>query len=162
MPNNTGNRGYTYPTLGDSNDVPFYMQTLAEQIDADVDALNDPAPVTPIYEAGWGPWGTTYQGATATRSSGGLVGVAGLIGRTGATIGSSVDTFHLLTLPIGYRPARQILVVVTGFSGGSTYPQCILDILTDGRILARWTTPNPWNTGTSWISLAGLTFVAGA
>lgn len=36
MSNNTGNRGYTSPDLADSNDVPFYMQTLAEQVDADV------------------------------------------------------------------------------------------------------------------------------
>lgn len=39
MPSNTGNRGYTYPNLGDSNDVPFYLQTLAEEVDADVNQV---------------------------------------------------------------------------------------------------------------------------
>jgi len=40
MAGTTGNRSYTYPTLGDANDVPFYMQTLAEALDTDVHTID--------------------------------------------------------------------------------------------------------------------------
>lgn len=60
MASNTGNRGYTYPTLGDSNDVPFYMQTLAEQIDGDVHQIK-----TSVFTN----VGFTYSGAFNSTSS---------------------------------------------------------------------------------------------
>jgi hypothetical protein len=39
MPANTPNRGYTYATTDDANDVPLVSQRLAEQVDSDVNNI---------------------------------------------------------------------------------------------------------------------------
>ena len=44
MPAPTPNRGYVYATVNDLNDVPLVSQRLADAIDEDVQALNDPIP----------------------------------------------------------------------------------------------------------------------
>lgn len=36
MPEQTPNRGYPYPTLDDPNNVPLWLQQLAEKVDVDV------------------------------------------------------------------------------------------------------------------------------
>lgn len=165
MSGTTGNRGYVYPTLADANDVPYYMQTLAEAVDLDIAALNNPTPITPTYEPGWGPYGggTAYLGLTATRSSGGLVGLAGMFTRTGANLNTVVEQ-KIATLPPGYRPSKTILMLMKGYSTGTTYPDVRVDIYPDGSIGARWLVQNAWNSGSgaSFVSLAGVSFVAGA
>lgn len=44
MPANTPNRGYTYATSGDANDLALISQRLAEQIDTDVQGVAGGAP----------------------------------------------------------------------------------------------------------------------
>ncbi|WP_163187029.1 hypothetical protein [Cellulosimicrobium sp. SL-1] len=165
MAGTTGNRGYTYPTLADANDVPFYIQTLAEAVDLDVAALNNPAPVAPVYSSGWGPYGggTTFLGVAATRSASGLVGISGMVGRTGGTIAATTAQQTLLTLPLGYRPSRQIIIILKGWSGdGAGWQDCRVDVMPNGEIRAGWLTAAAWQgTGNvAWLSLAGLSFVA--
>ena len=41
MSGTTGNRGYVSPTLADANDVPYYLQALAEALDLDVQSLDN-------------------------------------------------------------------------------------------------------------------------
>ncbi|MEV8029630.1 hypothetical protein [Cellulosimicrobium funkei] len=165
MAGTTGNRNYTYPTLADANDVPYYMQTLAEQVDLDVAALYNPSPITPTYQAGWGdynPDNPVFLGLQATRSSGGLIGLSGMFARLGSTLNTAAAQ-HVATLPVGYRPARQILLWMDGYTG-SGYAPARIDILPSGEIRAQWRTANTWTGGTgggaSYVSLAGLSFVA--
>lgn len=159
MAGTTGNRGYTYPTLADANDAPFYVQTLAEQVDLDVAALNNPQPVTPTYKSGWGDYPEPeYLSLVATRSASGLVGLSGLFARRGASLASTSGIQQIATLPEGYRPSRRVLTVVTGH--GNTYGQCRIDIHPDGLLTAGWLTAMPWNMNTSWVSLAGVSYVA--
>lgn len=167
MANTTGNRNYTYPTLADANDVPYYIQTLAEQVDLDVAALNNASAVAPTYESGWGDYGggTTFLGVAATRSSSGLVGLTGMFGRTGANIAATLAPQDILRLPVGYRPARQIIILCNGYSSGTTYPLCRVDIYPDGLLQARWATAAfVWNSTSpsSWVTLSGISYVAAA
>lgn len=164
MPN-TPNRQYPYPALSAANDPPRDLQLLADAVDADVAALMTASPVPPVYEAGWGdyfPAGTgvdQYLGLVATRSAAGLVGLSGMFARIGTTIASTTAEQHIATLPEGYRPARRILMLMQFGSGPGR-----VDIHPDGRITARYTTAAAWNGstggGSSWVSLAGVSFVA--
>ncbi len=164
----TPNRDYPYPSLADANDPPRWIQLLAEKVDADVAALLDPAPIAPVYRTGWGPYGggSTFLGITATRSSGGLIGVSGMVGRTGATIAATTGAQPLLDLPEGYRPARRIIVIIKGWSGDAAqWVDCRVDVHPSGLIEAAWLTAAAWqgpggSGNIAWLSLAGLSFVA--
>lgn len=155
----TPNRQYPFPSLASANDPPRDIQLLAEALDADVSALYTPNPVAPVYETGWGDYvPATFQPVLATRSSGGLIGVSGMFVRTGATIASTFSEQHVLTLPAGYRPAKQIIVASFGDVG--LYQQRV-NIYPDGAVRVQWIgTSRPWTQNTSWGSLAGLSFVA--
>lgn len=49
MPANTANRGYTYATSDDANDLALISQRLAEQIDADVQSFANAIPAARAY-----------------------------------------------------------------------------------------------------------------
>ena len=157
----TPNRQYPYPALSSANDPPRDLQLLAEALDADVTALMNAAPISPVYEAGWGPYDPsglgTYLPVTVTRSAAGLVGLSGMGMRTGSTIASGTAEQHVLNLPEGYRPSKQILILI---KGGGGYADQRVDIYPDGRLTIRWIVAATWANPGGWFSLAGLSFVA--
>ncbi len=161
----TPNRNYPYPSLASANDPPRDIQLLAEALDNDIGALMSAAPIAPVYEDGWADYGggTTFLGVAATRSASGLVGLSGMFGRTGSNIAATLAAQDILELPEGYRPARQIIILCNGYSSGTTYPLCRVDIHPDGLLQARWAAAAfVWNgsSPSSWVTLSGVSYVA--
>ena len=162
----TPNRNYPFPALSSANDPPRDLQLLAEALDADVAQLVNPAPVAPVYNAGWGEYtSATSQSLLVTRASGGLVGLSGLFARRGATIAATAAVQQIGTLPEGYRPSKQIITVSKGYCGNSGvgingWVDCRVDITTAGVIEASWLLAAPWTQNTGWVTLAGLSYVA--
>ncbi|MFD6094540.1 hypothetical protein ACFWGN_20705 [Oerskovia sp. NPDC060338] len=132
MPNNTGNRGYTYPTLADSNDVPFYMQTLAEQVDADVSALAATPWTTFPLTSGWAV--VTGYAPLRYRKVNGIVEISStrLRRTTNATVNPAAGVV-IANIPAGFRPALiEVSAGTIGVSG--TLGACMLIIGTDGNL----------------------------
>lgn len=86
------------------------------------------------------------------------MGLSGLFSRTGTATATPAADQHVATLPLGYCPTKQIIVMT---AGGARYAAQRVDISADGRITCRWITSAIWNS-TSWVTITGTSFVAAA
>jgi type II secretory pathway pseudopilin PulG len=91
---------------------------------------------------GWVAYGGGFATPAYTKGTDNLVTLKGLI-RSGSTSSGTV----IFTLPVGFRPSEQLLIVT--FSNNSTGR---IDINTNGQIIFR-------NGSNAWLSLSGLSFL---
>lgn len=133
----TANLDLPYPDGGNPGNVPYYLQQLADAVDAALDdqderldtveaAIADSGWIAPTLLNSWVNFGSTFDTA-AYRKIGEVVYVRGLIKSGTTTSGTTI-----FTLPSGYRPSatRKAIVIV---SGGSSVP---LDIDSAGNVKA--------------------------
>lgn len=132
MPANTPNRGYTYATSDDANDLALISQRLGEQVDADVQA------VITARDSAWIDWTPTLTAATTNPNIGTTgarqTGRYKVIGKTViaefdiafATSGtvSAGSGGYYISLPV---PARNVFTVepvgtVFALDGSTCYP----------------------------------------
>jgi len=155
----TPNRGLPYPSLASANDPPRDLQVLAEAVDAQLTALDTANPVSPLMSAGWGVAGS-FQGALATRAAGGLVGLSGMVWRTGTTIPATTVGQTVANLPEGYRPPAEIRVLTLGQYASGSFEQALISVKPNGNVDFGWLTARAWTLGQAYLSIAGVSFVA--
>jgi hypothetical protein len=102
----------------------------------------------PAFATGASNIGTGTSLAGFYKDGFGLVHLQGTV-QTGSPTAAAI-----FTLPAGYRPGSQIDYAVPAFAGGSTLTTNRASILPDGLVL------NDRGTGTSFVSLNGITFRA--
>ncbi len=98
---------------------------------------------------GWTRFSSTYAPASYTRTSAGVIGLRGLV--KGGTIGGGA-TSAACTLPVGFRPAQNLIFQVAGYQGG-TSGAARIDVYTDGTVRVQ-------SGDATWVSLSGITFLA--
>ncbi len=103
-------------------------------------------------QAGWTNYGSPYAVATYSKASDGLVTLQGLIIPTTVTQGTV-----LFTLPVGFRPGKQMFYGVADSGGGSyaTQEMARVDILQNGQVAIVYNA-----TASNWLSLEGMSFLA--
>ena len=101
---------------------------------------------TPTLQNSWVNYGTAYQGAGYWKDKCGVVHLCGLI-KSGTTTAETV----IFTLPSGYRPA-----VSEKFFAVSMNAICVIDVYSSGAIAIKT------GANSSWLSLSGINFKAGA
>lgn len=99
-------------------------------------------PNEPAYQNGWVEYNTTYGGASFRKDVQGFVHLRGLI--KNGTLNST-----MFTLPVGYRPAKHIIIAVQTNSVGNR-----LDIRLDGTVRMDSGGSN------AWVSLSNAVFQA--
>lgn len=103
------------------------------------------------YGAGWGDFGSGYEGATYSRH-GRVVRLQGLVTKSGGTP-TAADVIG--TLPTGFRPAADLIFAVC--TGGTA---------TFGRVTVRSSGGVEWTAGSTteadFTSLSGVCFVVDA
>ena len=101
-------------------------------------------------QAGWTNYGGSYAPATYSKTSDGLVVIQGLIVPT--TVAQNTVLF---TLPVGYRPGKQMLFGVADSGTGTYAGQEIarLDVETNGQVSIIYNV-----TSGTWLSLEGMNF----
>jgi hypothetical protein len=117
----------------------------------------------PAYQNSWKAYdGPPFANASFYKDSSGVVHLTGLtctesaqdstVCTSGTLIGGTVPMF---TLPVGFRPASQLLFTTLSY-GGSTYEHTRIDVTTTGvvELIA------PPNGGENWVSFDGISFLA--
>ena len=115
------------------------------------------------YQNSWkGYNGPPFGNASFYKDSSGVVHLSGLtcsensqdptVCTSGTLIGATVPIF---TLPVGFRPASQLLFTTLSY-GGSNYEHTRIDVTTAGVVELI----SPPNGGENWVSLDGISFLA--
>jgi hypothetical protein len=107
--------------------------------------------IAPTFAGTWTHFGTTLRDVGYTKLPTGLVSLVGLAKRTGTS------GLTLFTLPAGYRPLEDLVVLVMSTSPASSVAR--LDIQADGDVVLQIADPG---TAITFVTLTGITFLAEA
>jgi len=116
----------------------------------------------PAYQNGWMGYGAPFGKASFYKDSSGVVHLTGLtcsessqdatVCTSSTLIGGTVPIF---TLPVGFRPASQLLFTTLSY-GGNNYLHTRIDVTTAGVVELI----SPPDGGENWVSFDGISFLA--
>jgi hypothetical protein len=116
----------------------------------------------PAYQNGWMGYGAPFGKASFYKDSSGVVHLTGLtcsessqdatVCTSSTLIGGTVPIF---TVPVGFRPASQLLFTTFSY-GGNNYLHTRIDVTTAGVVELI----SPPDGGENWVSFDGISFLA--
>jgi hypothetical protein len=110
---------------------------------SDAIALLNPTWIALPFQNGWTNYGAGFE-------LGAYCKINNVVYLTGMTVSGTALT--MFTLPAGYRPARNhIVIVMSGAASG----YCRADMMLDGRFILTATTPT---AGSLWLSVSSVSF----
>jgi phage minor structural protein len=104
--------------------------------------FEQPLPINPTLQNGWGFYGAPYDGARYRKDINGFIHLSGLV--KSGTVGAYTPIF---TLPTGYRPSKRMMFPVITSSGVGR-----LDIDPDGTVCLA-------SGGNGFVSFNGVNFI---